>query len=68
MDTLSVDALVVETRHLLLRNPVFDTSNTSISLGPTLESQIAEAMETPMGTLAKVFSADLPGELWTIVF
>ena len=39
-----------------------------IEEGPSLEYVIADAIETPIGTLAEIFSVDLPNEIWTLVF
>lgn len=45
---------------------IYDPTDTSASDGPSIESRIAETIGTPIGSLAKVFSADLPVDLWEL--
>lgn len=63
----SKNARSVEAYHSLGDN-VYNGPDSSILKDPNTEHQITDAMGTPLGSLAKIFSADLPPELWIMVF
>ena len=60
------NARSVEANHSLEDN-VYNGPDAPISKGPSTEHQITDAIGNPIGSLAKIFSADLPSEIWTMV-
>lgn len=67
-DFSCTEAHLIEARRRTTNNHTYKTPGTWISETPSLVYVISDAMDTPIGTPAEIFSVYLPNELWTMIF